>query len=82
MIWPVFKDGGTKDKRKNPASSPVKCFFIRLHSDASVDKNDPKPYKLADCVTASEARPRFMHGHTLSSVEKYMARYVSISKVN
>lgn len=65
MIWSVFKDGGKEDG--------VKCFFVRTHSDALVDQN--APYKLSN-ISISEARHLFMHAHTVSTVAKYMARYV------
>lgn len=76
--WTVFKDGGKEEKRKNPTSSSVKCFFIRIHSDAWVDQN--VPYELSN-KTISEARKLFMHAHTVSSVANYMARCVLISIV-
>ncbi|XP_062090886.1 probable RNA-dependent RNA polymerase 5 isoform X2 [Humulus lupulus] len=68
----VFKDGGNQEKRKNPNSSPVKCFFIRIHSDAQIDQK--VPYCLSN-KTISEARKLFMHAHTVSSVANYMARF-------
>lgn len=65
MIWSVFKDGGKEDG--------VKCFFVRIHSDAHIDRNSS--YRLAN-RTISEARRMLMHAHTVPSVAKYMARYV------
>lgn len=73
--WAVFKDGGKEEKRKSPTSSPVKCFFIRIHSDAKIDQNTS--YVLCN-KTISDARRLFMHAHTVSSVANYMARCVSI----
>ncbi|POO00831.1 RNA-dependent RNA polymerase-type [Trema orientale] len=70
--WTVFKDGGKEEKKKSPTLSPVKCFFIRIHSDAQIDKN--VPYVLSN-KTISEARKLFMHAHTVSSVANYMARF-------
>lgn len=77
MIWSVFKDGGKKDKKKNPTSSSVKCYFIRLRSDALVDRMEP--YILSN-RTIGETRSLFMHAHTLANAANYMARYVSSSK--
>ncbi|KAH7512897.1 hypothetical protein FEM48_Zijuj12G0138900 [Ziziphus jujuba var. spinosa] len=67
----VFKDGGKEEKKKNPTSSPVKCYFIRLETDAFIDKVGS--YKLSN-RTVAEARSYFMHAHTVSSVPTYMAR--------
>ncbi|EXB59781.1 putative RNA-dependent RNA polymerase 4 [Morus notabilis] len=68
----VFKDGGKEEKKKDPTSSPVKCFFIRIHSDACIDQN--VSYILSG-RTISEARKLFMHAHTVSSVSNYMIRF-------
>ncbi|KAF3442984.1 hypothetical protein FNV43_RR16902 [Rhamnella rubrinervis] len=68
----VFKDGGKEEKKKNPTSSPVKCYFIRMESEALIDKIGP--YKWSK-RTISEVRRFFMHAHMLSSVPKYMARF-------
>ncbi|POO00835.1 RNA-dependent RNA polymerase-type [Trema orientale] len=68
----VFKDGGKEEEKKNPTSSPVKCFFIRTHSDAFIDQN--ASYILSN-RSISEARHLFMHAHTVSSVANYMARF-------
>ncbi|XP_020248620.1 probable RNA-dependent RNA polymerase 4 isoform X2 [Asparagus officinalis] len=67
----VFKDGG-KEKSKDPASSSVKCYFVRTESKWVLDVN--KPYILTN-KSIQEARNIFMHVHTLPSVEKYMARF-------
>ena len=72
-IGSVFKDGGKEEKKKNPTSSPVKCFFVCVHSDALIDQNSSyilyrKPMH--------ERRYPFMHVHTVSSVSNYIARYV------
>ncbi|KAF3948461.1 hypothetical protein CMV_025547 [Castanea mollissima] len=55
----VFKDGGKEGKKKDPTSSSVKCFFIRMESIEKV----------------YEARSSFMHAHRLPSVANYMARF-------
>ncbi|XP_057969037.1 probable RNA-dependent RNA polymerase 5 isoform X2 [Malania oleifera] len=68
----VFKDGGKEEKKKNPTSSPVKCFFVRMESNAAFDWNDS--YILSK-KTVHEARCLFMHVHMVSSLEKYMARF-------
>lgn len=68
----VFKDGGKEEKKKNPTTSAVKCYFVRMESDAYVDKIEP--YKLSN-RTVFEARSLFMHAHMVSSIASYMARY-------
>ncbi|XP_030952375.1 probable RNA-dependent RNA polymerase 5 isoform X2 [Quercus lobata] len=55
----VFKDGGKEEKKKDPTSSSVKCFFIRKESIEMI----------------YEARSLFMHAHRLPSVANYMARF-------
>ncbi|KAJ4708521.1 RNA-dependent RNA polymerase [Melia azedarach] len=67
----VFKDGGKEEKKKDPSTSPVKCYFVRMESDASIDKG--KHYVLSG-KTVHEARAMFMHAHTVSSVANYMSR--------
>lgn len=68
----MFKDGGKEEKKKSPTSSPVKCYFIRMDSNATIGQSH--------CILSNknicEARSRFMHAHGLSSVASYMARYV------
>ncbi|XP_054786888.1 probable RNA-dependent RNA polymerase 3 isoform X2 [Prosopis cineraria] len=68
----VFKDGGKEEKKKDPTSSSVKCYFVRTESCASVDKKDP--YKLSG-KSMLEARSLFMQAHTLPSLDKFMARF-------
>ncbi|KAL1289441.1 probable RNA-dependent RNA polymerase 3 isoform X4 [Arachis hypogaea] len=68
----VFKDGGKEEKKKDPASSSVKCYFVRMKSLSSADER--ASYILADRKMI-EARCLFMHAHTLASVDKYMARF-------
>ncbi|XP_023006718.1 probable RNA-dependent RNA polymerase 5 isoform X2 [Cucurbita maxima] len=68
----VFKDGGKEEKKKNPTTSAVKCYFVRMESAAYFDKL--QPYKLSN-RTIFEARSLFMHPHTVSSVASYMARF-------
>lgn len=67
----MFKDGGNEEKKKNPTSSPVKCYFVRVGSDAAIDKGFG--YKLSNRMM-DEARCLFMHAHTLARVDNYMAR--------
>uniref|UniRef100_A0A7N2LKJ4 Uncharacterized protein n=1 Tax=Quercus lobata TaxID=97700 RepID=A0A7N2LKJ4_QUELO len=54
-----FLDGGKEEKKKDPTSSSVKCFFIRKESIGMI----------------YEARSLFMHAHRLPSVANYMARF-------
>ncbi|XP_011659951.1 probable RNA-dependent RNA polymerase 5 isoform X3 [Cucumis sativus] len=68
----VFKDGGKEEKKKNPTTSAVKCYFVRMESDAYIDKIEP--YKLSN-RTVFEARSLFMHAHMVSSIASYMARF-------
>lgn len=68
----VFKDGGKEEKKKNPTSSAVKCYFICMESNAAFDKNKPN---ILFNKTVYDARCIFMHAHTVSSVPKYMARF-------
>ncbi|GLT98519.1 hypothetical protein SLE2022_160210 [Rubroshorea leprosula] len=67
----VFKDGGKKAKKKEENISSVRCLFVRMESNASLDKN--QEYLLSG-KTVQEARSVFMHVHTLPNVPKYMAR--------
>ncbi|XP_065849771.1 probable RNA-dependent RNA polymerase 5 [Euphorbia lathyris] len=66
----VFKDGGKEEKKKDPTTSPVKCYFIRMESHASIDNSE---YVLHG-KTIREARSIFMNVDTLPSLSKYMAR--------
>ncbi|KAH0970548.1 hypothetical protein GBA52_022704 [Prunus armeniaca] len=68
----VFKDGGNQEKKKNPTSSPVKCYFIRVGSNAAIDRSGD--YKFSN-RNIHETRCIFMHAHTESSVSNYMARF-------
>ncbi|TKY44577.1 RNA-dependent RNA polymerase 4 [Spatholobus suberectus] len=68
----VFKDGGKEEKKKDPTSSSVKCYFVRMQSCSSADEN--AVYILSN-KTVSEARTLFMHAHMLPSLDKYMARF-------
>jgi RNA-dependent RNA polymerase len=74
----VFKDGGKEEKKKNPTSSAVKCYFIRMESNATIDQSQ---YILSR-KTVNEARSVFMHAHGLSSVTSFMARYVKQFKAS
>ncbi|KAE7998673.1 hypothetical protein FH972_003192 [Carpinus fangiana] len=67
----VFKDGGKEEKKKNPTSSAVKCYFIRMESNSTIDQSQ---YILSR-KTVNEARSVFMHAHGLSSVSSFMARF-------
>lgn len=69
----MFKDGGKEEKKKNPTSSAVKCYFICMESNAAFDKNKPN---ILFNKTVYDARCIFMHAHTVSSVPEYMARLV------
>ncbi|QCD92035.1 RNA-dependent RNA polymerase 1 [Vigna unguiculata] len=68
----VFKDGGKEEKKKDPTSSSVKCYFVRMQSCCSADES--ANYILSN-RTVSEARALFMHAHLLPSLDKYMARF-------
>ncbi|KAI9128687.1 hypothetical protein K1719_000170 [Acacia pycnantha] len=68
----VFKDGGKEEKKKDPTSSSVKCYFVRTESCASVDNCES--YILSG-KSMFEARSLFMHTHTLPSLNKFMARF-------
>jgi len=71
--WTVFKDGGNEEKQKDPTSSTVKCYFVRMQSGCSADEG--ADYILSN-KTVSEARTLFMHAHMLlPNLNKYMARY-------
>ncbi|KAK0572519.1 hypothetical protein LWI29_032755 [Acer saccharum] len=67
----VFKDGGKEEKRKDPTSSSVKCYFVRIESDASIDMGQ---HYILSGKRIHEARSMFMHVRTVSSVANYMSR--------
>ncbi|XP_062017278.1 probable RNA-dependent RNA polymerase 3 [Rosa rugosa] len=69
----VYSVGGNKGKNKlkDPTSSPVKCYFVRMSSDAAIDMG--KFYKLAG-KTMHEGRSLLTHVHTGPSLANYMAR--------
>ncbi|XP_061949141.1 probable RNA-dependent RNA polymerase 5 isoform X3 [Populus nigra] len=67
----VFKDGGKEEKKKDPTTSPVKCFFVRMESVASIDNQD----NILSGKTIRQARSVFMHVDNLSSLSSYMARF-------
>ncbi|KAK9208590.1 hypothetical protein WN944_000948 [Citrus x changshan-huyou] len=67
----VFKDGGKEEKKKDPSTSPVKCYFVRMESSASIDMG--YQYILSG-KTVHEARYMFMHVRTVSSVANFMSR--------
>ncbi|KAL6585996.1 hypothetical protein OROMI_002640 [Orobanche minor] len=74
----VFKDERKRAKKnqmkneKKAFYSAVKCYFVRVDSFApcGYDEN----YILSN-KKISEARRLFMHVHTVSTLEKYMARF-------
>jgi RNA-dependent RNA polymerase len=70
----VFKDGGKEEKKKDPTTSPVKCFFVCMESVASVDNQD----NILCGKTIRQARSVFMHVDNLSSLSNYMARLVTL----
>lgn len=67
----VFKDGGKK-KKKNPKSSPVKCYFVCTNSNASFDRK--KCGNAFFNKTIHEAKSLLIHAHTLPNLSKYVAR--------
>lgn len=69
LLLSVYKDGGKEEKKKNPTSSSVKCYFVRMESGWDSDE----PYILSDKLV-HEARTIFMHVHTVPTVAKYLAR--------
>ena len=70
--WAVFKDGGKEEKKKDPTTSSVKCYFVRMESYSSADE---RAFYVLSNKTMFEARSLFMHAHKLASLGKYMARY-------
>ncbi|XP_043721199.1 probable RNA-dependent RNA polymerase 3 [Telopea speciosissima] len=68
----VFKDGGKEEKKKDPTSSRVKCYFVCMESNDFVDRM--KPYHLY-CKSVHDARCVFMHVHTVNSLVGYMKRF-------
>ncbi|KAL2924650.1 putative RNA-dependent RNA polymerase 3 [Bienertia sinuspersici] len=65
----VFKDGGKEEKKKDPTSSPVKCYFVCMDGFASLLRKPPH------LVTVQEARSLFMHIHQVTNLSKYMVRF-------
>ena len=70
----MFKDGGKEEKKKDPTTSPVKCYFVRMESVASIDNQD----NILSGKTIRQARSVFMHVDNLSSLSSYMARLVTL----
>ncbi|XP_058074194.1 probable RNA-dependent RNA polymerase 5 isoform X2 [Magnolia sinica] len=68
----VFKDGGKEEKKKNPTSSPVKCYFVCTESNATLDE---RRRNILFGKLIQEARCLFMHVHTVPNMAKYMARF-------
>ncbi|KAL3625439.1 hypothetical protein CASFOL_030893 [Castilleja foliolosa] len=72
----VFKDELKKAKKNKMDKdqynySSVKCYFVHIDSVSPYECD--KSYNLFG-KTISEARGMFMHIHTLTTIEKYMAR--------
>ncbi|XP_058074196.1 probable RNA-dependent RNA polymerase 5 [Magnolia sinica] len=67
----VFKDGG-KEKKKNPTSSPVKCYFVCTESNATLDE---RRHNILFGKFIHEARCLFMHIITVPDMAKYMKRF-------
>ncbi|XP_056163708.1 probable RNA-dependent RNA polymerase 3 isoform X2 [Syzygium oleosum] len=57
----VFKDGGKEEKKSDPTTSAVRCYFVCMECEALKEKK-----------TVHEARCFFMHAHTVSSISRYM----------
>ncbi|KAK4753975.1 hypothetical protein SAY87_002079 [Trapa incisa] len=57
----VFKDGGKEERKKDPTTSSVKCYFVNLEGN-----------KFFSNKSVQEARCFFMHAHELSSLSNYM----------
>lgn len=70
----AFKDYGREEDSKNSTSSSLRCYFVRFESNWTVDVR--RQYILCN-KSIQEARCIFMHVHTLSTIEKYMARLFS-----
>ncbi|KNA07393.1 hypothetical protein SOVF_172300 [Spinacia oleracea] len=68
----VFKDGGKEEKKKNPTSSPVKCYFVCTEGFASLLKQPPH---LLKNMSVQKARGLFMHIHKATNLSNYMARF-------
>lgn len=68
----VFKVGGKEEKKKDPTTSSVKCYFVRTESSCSTDERES--YILSN-RTMFESRSLFMHAHMLPNIDKYMARF-------
>ncbi|KAK4765087.1 hypothetical protein SAY86_026177 [Trapa natans] len=60
----VFKDGGKEERKKDPTTSSVKCYFVNLEGN-----------KFFSNKSVQEARCFFMHAHELSSLSNYMIRF-------
>ncbi|XP_042480809.1 probable RNA-dependent RNA polymerase 3, partial [Macadamia integrifolia] len=68
----VFKDGGKEEKKKDPTSSCVKCYFVCMESNALLDRMRPCPLY---SKSVHDARCVFMHVHKVSSLVGYMKRF-------
>ncbi|KAL5697557.1 RNA-directed RNA polymerase [Ranunculus cassubicifolius] len=67
----VFKDGGKAEKKRNPTSSPVKCYFVCTEADPLADLKVPCTSSI---LSVHQARCLFMHVHMVPNMAKYMAR--------
>ncbi|KAK9101032.1 hypothetical protein Scep_024462 [Stephania cephalantha] len=68
----VYKDGGKEESKKNSTSSSIKLYFVRMESQALIDRG--MAYILTN-KSVHEARCIFMHVHTVDILTKYMARF-------
>ncbi|GMH16524.1 hypothetical protein Nepgr_018365 [Nepenthes gracilis] len=60
---------GREEKKKNPSSSPVKCYFVDIESFAKVYANH------LNIRSVNEARCLFMHIDNVSRLSNYMIRF-------
>ncbi|XP_010532294.1 PREDICTED: probable RNA-dependent RNA polymerase 5 isoform X2 [Tarenaya hassleriana] len=68
----VFKDGGKEEKKKDPSTKGVKCYFVCTDSRAFNDRG--KDYNFSR-KSVHEVRMHFMHVHNLQTLANYMARF-------
>lgn len=73
-VWTVYKDDGKKRRLqdKEEKIDSVKCYFVRMES---LNPYENETYILHDKMV-HEARCNFMHVHMVSSMAKYMARFI------
>lgn len=73
----MFKDERRRVKKNQMDKekySSVKCYFARMDS---LSPDGCEDNYILSRKTVSEARQLFMHIHTLSTIEKYIARLTS-----